>query len=464
MGSLNLIPVVDEGLGNSTYLLDLGDGRALVMDPERDLRQVRAEASSRGLSIAYAVETHLHADFISGVVELAEIDGTTVLAPGVGPRGFAHTGLTDGQAVEMGRFTLQALHTPGHSPEHLSYLLFDDGDLAGIFTGGSLMVGTAGRTDLVSPDMTVPLARAQYRSLQKLMEFPDATPVWPTHGAGSFCSAGGSGDRITTIGAERATNPLLQVDGEDAFVDALLGTLGTFPDYFLRLGEINKRGPAVLREAPRLTPLSATTVGTLIRDGAQVIDARQPADYAAGHVPGSLSIPFRPVFATWLGWLATPDRPVVIVRGPEQDPADIATAAAKVGFDTLAGELDGGYPAWAQGHPGADAVSLIEPGQMIDRLQAGATVLDIRQTGEYAAGHVPGAVNIELGHLAENLAGAPAGPVIVMCGHGERAMGGASILAASGRTGIGVFNGGPEDWASAAGRDVETGTGMAVSK
>lgn len=464
MDSLNLVPVVDEGLGNSTYLLDLGEGRALVMDPERDLRQVRAEAAGRGLSIAYAVETHLHADFISGVAELAAVEGATVLAPEVGPRGFAHTGLTDGQSVNVGRFTLEALHTPGHSPEHLSYLLLEGGNLTGIFTGGSLMVGTAGRTDLVSPDMTVPLARAQYRSLQRLMEFPDTTPVWPTHGAGSFCSAGGSGDRITTIGTERATNALLQVDGEDAFVEALLGSLGTFPAYFLRLGEINKRGPAVLHEQPRLAPLSAGAVESLIADGAQVIDARQPADYAAGHVPGSLSIPFRPVFATWLGWLATTERPVVIVRTPEQDPTDIATAAAKVGFDTLAGELEGGYPAWTREHGGRDHLPLIGPVEMIERVHAGNAVLDIRQSGEYAAGHVAGAVNIELGYLADNLARIPDGPVIVMCGHGERAMGGASILAASGRSGIAVFSGGPADWAAAAGTDVETGTGMAAAK
>lgn len=301
-------------------------------------------------------------------------------------------------------------------------------------------------------------------SLQRLMEFPDNTTVWPTHGAGSFCSAGGSGDRITTIGTERATNTLLQVDGEDAFVDALLGSLGTFPDYFLRLGEINKAGPAVLHEQPRLAPLSAAAVKALIADGAQVIDARQPADYAAGHVPGSLSIAFRPVFATWLGWLATTERPVVIVRTPDQDPADIATAAAKVGFDTLAGELEGGYPAWTRAHAGTGNLALLAPAEMIKRLQAGNAVLDIRQSGEYAAGHVPGAVNIELGYLADNLASVPEGPVIVMCGHGERAMGGASILAASGRSGIAVFNGGPVDWAAAAGADVETGTGMAAAK
>ncbi|MBT1003989.1 MBL fold metallo-hydrolase [Paenarthrobacter sp. DKR-5] len=464
MGSLNLIPVIDEGLGNSTYLLDLGDGRALVMDPERDLRQVRAEASKRGLRIAYAVETHLHADFISGVAELAEVEGAQVLAPEVGPRGFAHTALTDGQSVEMGSFTLQALHTPGHSPEHLSYLLLEAGNLAGIFTGGSLMVGTAGRTDLVNPEQTVPLARAQYRSLQRLMEFPDNTPVWPTHGAGSFCSAGGSAERVTTIGRERATNALLQAGSEDAFVEALLGSMGTFPDYFLRLGEINKQGPAVLHGEPGLAPLTAARVAALAEQGAQVIDARQPADYAAGHVPGSISIPFRPVFASWLGWLATPDRPVVIVRGPEQDPADIAAAAAKVGFDTLAGELDGGYPAWTQEYPGTAEVALIDPAQMTARLQDGATVLDIRQAGEYAAGHVPGAVNIELGSLTDRLQEIPAGDLIVMCGHSERAMGAASILTAAGRTGTAVLSGGPADWAAAAGSNLETGASRVAAK
>ena len=167
--NLHLIPIVDEGLGNSTYLLDLGAGLALVVDPERDVRQVRKEARRLGLTIAFAAETHLHADFISGVRELAETEGATVLAPEVGPRGFAHTAMTDGDRQNLGAYTLQALATPGHSPEHLSYLLLDGDELAGVFTGGSLMVGTAGRTDLVSPERTVPLARAQYHSLQRLM-------------------------------------------------------------------------------------------------------------------------------------------------------------------------------------------------------------------------------------------------------------------------------------------------------
>jgi hydroxyacylglutathione hydrolase len=454
MTTLNRVPVIDEGLGNSTYLLDIGGGRALVVDPERDLRSVRAEARRLGLSIAFAAETHLHADFISGVRELEETDGATVLAPEVGWRDFAHTAMNDGDTLDLGTFTVQAVATPGHSPEHLSYLLLDGGQIAGVFTGGSLMVGTAGRTDLVSAELTVPLARAQYHSLKRLMELPDETPVWPTHGAGSFCSAAAGGDRTTTIGRERATNPLVQVVGEDAFVDALLGSLGTFPGYFLRLGEVNRSGPVVLGSTPPLTRLSVDRVRELQAEGAQIVDARQPADFAAGHIPGSLSIALRPVFATWLGWLAEPERPVVIVRGPDQDPEDIVWAAAKVGFDTLAGELDGGFPAWQAAATPATA-SLIDAGRMVTGPEA--AVIDIRQASEYAAGHVVGARNIELAELADRLSELPAGPLVVMCGHSERAMSAASILERAGRTDVAVLDGGAADWAREAGRALETG-------
>jgi hydroxyacylglutathione hydrolase len=453
MAKLDLIPVIDEGLGNSTYLLDLGAGRALVIDPERDLREVRAQAQRLGLTITYAAETHLHADFISGVRELAEAEGATVLAPEVGPRGFALTGLQDGDEVDLGGLSLRALATPGHSPEHLSYLLMDSGQIAGVFTGGSLMVGTAGRTDLLGPDMTLPLARDQFHSLQRLMELPDETPVWPTHGAGSFCSAAAGGERTTTIGRERASNPLLQVGGEDAFVDALLRPLGTCPDYFLRLGEVNRHGPAVIGNTPALTALDAGTVRTMRARGAQVVDVRRPADFAAGHIPGSLSITLRPVFATWLGWLADPGRPVIIIRSPDQDPADIVWAAAKVGFDSLAGELDGGIAGWNdQGEPAT--ASLIDAAQMISRA---ASVIDIRQHGEHAAGHVPGARNIELGTLPVRIPELPAGPLVVMCGHGERAMSAASLLARAGRTDVRILAGGPADWARTTGRELATG-------
>ena len=454
MGQFNLIPVIDEGLGNSTYLLDVGDGRAVVVDPERDLRQVRAVAHLRGLRITWAVETHLHADFISGVRELAAVEGASVLAPEIGPRGFEVTGLSDGDTVPVGALTLQAMHTPGHSPEHLSYLLLDGARIAGVFTGGSLMVGTAGRTDLVGPEQTVPLARAQYHSLQRLMELPDETPVWPTHGAGSFCSAASGGQRVSTIGQERATNPLLQVQDEDAFVEALLGSLGTFPDYFLRLGAINHQGPAVLDGTPPLEPLSVERVQDLIEEGAQVVDVREAADFAAGHVPGALSITLRPVFSTWLGWLADPGRPVIIVRGRDQDVDDVVWGAANVGFDTLAGELAGGMAAWARaGQP--TTTQLIDARRLAD--EPDVAVLDVRQASEFAVGHVPGTRNVELGTLPARATDVPGGPLVVMCGHGERAMSAASILERAGHTDVRVLVGGPDDWATSTGRSLQAG-------
>ncbi|WP_017597519.1 MBL fold metallo-hydrolase [Nocardiopsis lucentensis] len=444
-----LIHVIDEGLGNTTYLLEIGEGRALVLDPERDLRRVRAEARKRNLTITHAVETHMHADFISGVRELAEAEGATVLAPEVGPRDFAVTGLNDGDTVQVGALTLQALATPGHSPEHQSFLLRENGRLLGVFTGGSLMVGTAGRTDLVGPDQTVPLARAQYHSLQRLMELPDDTPVWPTHGAGSFCSSAGGGERTTTIGRERATNPLLQVGSEDAFVEALLASMGTFPDYFLRLAEVNHHGPAVLGDTPALKPLTVPEVHELLADHAQVVDVRAISDFAAGHVPGATSIPLRGVFATWFGWLVDPDRPVVIVRSPDQAPEDIAWEAAKVGFDSLAGEVEGGMAQWAR----HDTTATVVLGNAEDLVGQGqATVLDIRQDTEFDTGHVPGALNIELAALEEALPRVPHGPLVVMCGHGERAMGAASILLRAGHTDVRVLAGGPDEWSQAAQR------------
>ncbi|SDB79738.1 3-mercaptopyruvate sulfurtransferase SseA, contains two rhodanese domains [Raineyella antarctica] len=455
MAPIAPIPVVDEGLGNSTYLLDLGAGRALALDPQRDLRALRAEAATRGLRIVYAVETHLHTDFVSGTAELAAVEGARIISPAVGERAFDHLGLADGEDLDLGSLTLRALSTPGHSPEHLSYLLYEGDTLAGVFTGGSLMVGTAGRTDLVGPEQTVPLARAQYRSLHRLMELPDETPVWPTHGAGSFCSAGAGAERTTTIGRERRTNPLLQLEREDAFVQALMARMGSFPGYFRRLPEVNRRGPAVLASPAGLAPLSPARVRELLAAGAQVVDARPTREFAAGHLPGAISIPLRPVFALWLGWLADPQAPLVIVRGADQDPEAIAAAAAKVGFDSPAGELTGDMAAWTANGGATERTELTDAAGLAR--MSDATVVDVRQAAEYAAGHVPGAINLQLGDLLKTDGPLPEGPVVVMCGHSERAGGGASLLERAGLSGITILDGGPDEWAAAAGRPVATG-------
>ena len=189
MAGVLIVPIVDEGLGNSAYLVDLGDGRALAMDVPRDLRAVHAAAHRYGLTVAFAADTHLHADFLSGGLQLAADDGAQILASASGGRAFAHRGLADGDEVDLGGLTLRAWATPGHTAEHLVYLLLDGGQMLGVFTGGSLLVGAAARTDLSGPEHTESLARAQYASLGRLLTLPDATPVYPTHGAGSFCSA-----------------------------------------------------------------------------------------------------------------------------------------------------------------------------------------------------------------------------------------------------------------------------------
>jgi len=452
MTHVDLVPLVDEGLGNTSYLLDLGDGSALAVDVSRDLRQVREAAGKRGLWLRFAAETHLHADFLSGACQLAATDGTRPLASAGGERRFAHSSLRDGDEVDLGGLRLRALATPGHTYEHLSYLVTDGDAPVGVFTGGSLLVGAVARSDLISPDDTDPLARAQFASLRRLAELPDEVAVWPTHGAGSFCTAPAGTERTSTIGREKATNPLLGITDEDAFVEAATSGPGSYPPYFHRLPEINRAGPPLLDTPPALAALSPSRVRALFADGAWVIDVRPITAFAAGHIPGAVSIPLRPVFASWLGWLVPPDRPLVVVRDPGQDADEIAWQAVKIGYDTLAGELTGSMAAWRGEEYPVDTLPLTGAAAL-----AGSRVLDVRQRAEYTAGHVPGAANIELGELATRAADLPLGPTVVMCGHGERAMSAASLLARAGHRDVTVLAGGPGDWTRDTGRPLESG-------
>ena len=452
MGAVEIVPLVDEGLGNSAYLLDLGDGRALVVDVSLDLRAAVKTAQRRRLRVAFAADTHLHADFLSGARQLATTEGARVLASAAGHREFTHQGLRDGDEVDLGGLRLQAWTTPGHTHEHMSFLLLDGDRPVGVFTGGSLLVGAAARTDLVSPEHTETLARAQYASLQRLATLPDDVTVWPTHGPGSFCSAPPRAERTSTIGREKATNPLLRVSDEDAFATALLGSLGSYPLYFRRLAEINRRGPAVLETPPGLAPLDIATVRALLAGGAQLVDVRPVPQFAAAHVPGSLSIPLRPAFASWLGWLARDDRPLIILRCAGQDPAEIAWQATKIGYTDIAGELAGGIDSWTAAQHPTTSIPLLAPGE-IDR-----PVLDVRQTPEFAAGHLPGAAHCELGDLPHHAGEVVPGPLVLVCGHGERAMGAASVLERAGHRDLAVLVGGPGEWSAATGRTLETGT------
>jgi glyoxylase-like metal-dependent hydrolase (beta-lactamase superfamily II)/rhodanese-related sulfurtransferase len=446
-----LIPLVDEGLGNSAYLLDLGDGRALAVDPSLDLRAAGRQAAQRGLRIVYAAETHLHADFLSGVRQLAADHDARILASVAGKREFDHRGLADGDEVDLGGLTLRAWETPGHTPEHLSYLLLDGGREVAVFTGGSLIVGAAARTDLTGRERTEELARAQYRSLRRLAGLPDATAVWPTHGAGSFCSAPPGAARTTTIGAEKAHNALLAAPDEDSFIRQLLASLGSYPAYFGWLAEVNRRGPDLVTAPPRLAALDVGRVRDLLADGGYMVDVRPPIDYAAGHVPGSVSIPLRAQYATWLGWLLPPDAPIVIVRTPGQDPDDILWPALNIGYRAIVGELAGGIAAWAADGGQLRTTGLVKPAELDTPV-----VVDVRQHSEHAAGHLPRAELIELGDLADRAADLPPGAATVMCRHGERAATGASLLERAGRRDVSILLGGAQDWAAATGRGLDT--------
>jgi len=452
MSGFDLVPLVDEGLGNSAYLVDLGDGRALVVDVSRDLRAVYEAASRRGVTVAFAADTHLHADFLSGAHQLGATNGTKVLASAAGDREFAHMGLHDGDEVDLGGLRLRALLTPGHTHEHLAFLLLEGNREIGVFTGGSLIVGSAARTDLIADDRTDELTRAQYASLRRLATLPGDVQVWPTHGAGSFCSAPPGADRTSTIARELETNPLLRAPDENTFVTELLGSLGSYPPYFRRLGEINRVGPPLLDGEPTMRQLSVDAVRALMADGAVLVDARPVDRFAASHVPGAVSIPFRAVFASWLGWLAPGDRPLVIVRDSDQDPVEIAWQAAKIGYDNVIGELEGGMVAWTSAGHEARQIGLLQSKDL-----DGRRVLDIRQRSEYLNGHLPGAIHVELGDIPEQADDLSDEPTVVMCGHGERAMGAASLLERAGHHDVVVLDGGPGDWAEVTGGKLETG-------
>ena len=446
-----VLDFVDEGLGHSSYLVDLDDGTALAIDPPRVPEREIATAAARGLTIVWTADTHSHADFVSGGPEL-RARGSTFFAPAAAELQVPHRGLRDGDRVAVGAFVLEAIATPGHTPDHLSYVLRDgSGTALALFSGGALMVGTVGRTDLLGPEHQTALAHELFHSLHdRILQLPDDVVVYPTHGAGSFCSAPGGDARTTTIGLERSNNPLLQMMNEDEFVVALLDGFGSFPPYFRRLPEINRRGAHIYGDLPDLPSLDVEIFRSVLDGGGQLVDVRPIAEFAAGHIPGALSIELRAVFATWLGWLVDAERPVVFVLDDEQDRRDLVRQCLDVGVERLAGALAGGMSTWERSGLPVATTALASPGDIPD------AVIDVRQHDEYVTGHVPAAQNVELGSLAaaDDL---PLRDLAVMCGHGERAMTGASLLEREGHETVTVMLGGPTDWQAATGRELVVG-------
>ena len=304
-------------------------------------------------------------------------------------------------------------------------------------------------TNKITAVLAVPLAHEMFAALRRFDQLPDELAVYPTHGAGSFCSAPGASQRTSTLGHERATNPLFSIADEAEFIERLVAGFGTFPSYFARLPELNRRGPTRYDLIPQLTRRRPEDVERHVAEGGVIVDARPVAAFSAGHIPGSVSNALRPVFASWLGWLIEPNRAIVFVLDPDQDRTDLVRQCLDVGHERLIGELAGGIDVWTDSGRPTRTIPLVEPEAMT------GPVIDVRQANEYASGHLPGAVNVELGAVCE--AGLPVGPLTVMCGHGERAMTAASILTACGRDDIAVLDGGPDTWSAATGNPLDIG-------
>jgi hydroxyacylglutathione hydrolase len=450
-------PFVDEGLGNSSYLVaSEATGQAMVIDPERDVDRYVQVAEGLGLRLTYAVETHLHADFVSGTRELAEQAGLTIGASAEARLAFDYLPLREGDALPLGDLALGILATPGHTPEHISFTLTEAGQPSpsAVFTGGALIVGGAARTDLLGQHLTRPLTQLLYHTLHdKLLRFSDEVAVYPTHGAGSFCNVPGSPDRVTTIGRERQGNPLARARSEDEFVAWALDDLPSYPTYFAYLRAVNQLRAKVLRGIPLLEPLSAPAVrAQMAQGGVALIDTRTPREFAAGHIPDAYGIPLDAPLVTWAGWVVPFGTPLVLVADEPRQREEAVRQLMRIGYDDLRGYLEGGMAAWqAEGLPTAH-VPVISAEELYHERQRGAApqVLDVRQDAEWRAGHLPGARHIEGGRLRAGEVPLPKEePLVVHCGHADRSTVAISLLQRRGYGDLALLDGGFSAWVAA---------------
>lgn len=443
----------DEGLGNGSYLLDAGGSRALLVDPDRRVRRYLAAAEDRGLGIAWVLETHLHADFVSGALEIRDATDAELLLSAESGVGFPHRPVEGGARFELGRLDIEVLATPGHAPEHVSYVVRPDGAAPVLFSGGALIAGGMARTDLAGSDLTEGSTRQAYATLHRAFEsLPDETKLLPTHGGGSFCSTGSRSTHTSTLGEERSTNPVLSMPEED-FVTSWPGTFPRTPAYFSRMREVNWAGPRLRRDIEMPRPFTPQAFAAAAADpDAIVVDTRKPDDYAEAHGEGALAIPFRDSFPTWAGWLVPATARLLFVLD-HASLDDVVDACLLVGLERFAGFLDGGIDAWrSTGFP-VRSLPAIGPEDAVPWLQTGAQPLDVREPDEIERGAMAGSVAVPLGDLPARLGSVPQGrPLVVYCATGMRSTTAASILERAGIGPVVNLRGGYGAWREA-GRD-----------
>ncbi len=441
------------GLGDRSYVVTDGTV-AVVIDPQRDIDRILEAAD--GVEITHVLETHVHNDYVTGGLALARHCGAAYVLNADDPVAFERQGIRDGDTIDTGSLTVTAIHTPGHTPTHMSYAVAVLDEPVAVFTGGSMLFGAMGRTDLVDPDRTEELTRAQHRSAHRLAHaLPDEAEVYPTHGFGSFCSATETKGTESTIGKEKEQNNALTSD-EDSFVAELLEGLTAYPRYYAHMAPLNLAGPDEA-DLSLPDPVDPAVLQHRIEHGEWVVDLRSRRAFAAGHVPGTVAIELADPFATHLGWTVPWDAPITLIGDRADDVTDARRQLVRIGIDHLAGAAigepadltpDGAVASYRR----ADFAAL-----STEREARGAqiVVLDVRRPDEWEKGHIVGAVHIPFYELHGRQDDVPAGEVWVHCQSGYRAAIGASLMGCAGREVVHI----DDDWDAAAdaGLDITSG-------
>jgi hydroxyacylglutathione hydrolase len=415
------------GLGDRSYLIHHG-GVGVVVDPQRDIDRVLGLARQHGVRITHVLETHIHSDYVTGGYQLAKTIGAVYVVPAGEDVHYRRLAVGDGDVIDSGPIQLQVINTPGHTHHHNSYVLRDrTGAIVGVFTGGSMLHGTTGRTDLLGDEHIQELSRAQFRSVRRLAEeLPEDVEVYPTHGFGSFCSASPSKSDSSTIAEQLKNNPALTLD-EQAYVDDLISGLSAYPAYYAHMGVINREGPApVDLSVPE--PVDPPELRRRIEAGDWVVDLRNRTAFAAGHVAGSLGFELSGSFVAYLGWLYTWGAPVTLIGENRDQVAEGRRELVRIGVDNVTGSAFGDIRALADGTPlrSYRVANFAALAEVIDDDRL--SVLDVRQDGEYNEGHVRRALNIPLHELLRRVDEVPTGEVWTYCGSGYRSSIAASII------------------------------------
>lgn len=443
------------GLAQVAYIVaDEAAGEVAVIDPRRDVQSCLEWAEQRQFRIVAILETHVHADFVSGSLELQRATGASIYASRAGDQDFSHVPLDDGDRVAVGQLTLEARWTPGHTPEHMAFLLTDPAqrpEPVALFSGDLLFVGEVGRPDLLGSAHATELVNQLFDTFDsRLDDLADDIVVYPGHTAGSSCGKRIGDAPSTTLGAERQWNYALQHTEREEFIAAVMDRMPLPPTYYPTMKQVNKTGPAPLATLSRGEALSADQIADLVDSGAQLIDARSEDAFDRGHIPGSYFAGDSPDFINWAGWVAPYDRPVILLLNSDHAYDHFVTELRRIGIDNIAGYLLGGIDAWKNSGRPVRSLRVVSPSQLRRSIEAGepVTIIDVRTESEWESSHIPGSRNVFAGRIATGMpVDRPSeGDIALTCATGFRSRVAASMLGARGFENLIQLTGGQQAW------------------